>query len=173
MYGSWDMEHNRQNFYLFWTTFCPFTLSTPSAYGPRKSKFWKNKQHTWKYYHFTYVYHKWQSYEVWFLRYEVQQTEFFVILDRFLPFYSSPSSSPPFYPPNNPKYQNFEKIKQSPGDIIILHMCTINYDHMMYGSWYIEHEEQNFLSFWTNFLPIYPLKAEKSRFWKNEKNAWR
>ena len=22
-----------------------------------------------------------------------------------------------------------------PGDIIILHMCTKNYDHMMYGSW--------------------------------------
>ena len=26
-------------------------------------------------------------------------------------------------------------MKKMPGDIIILHMCTKNYDHMMYGSW--------------------------------------
>ena len=51
-------------------------------------------------------------------------TEFFVILDHFLPF----------YPPNNPKNQNFEKMKKTPGDIIILHKCTINDNHMMYGS---------------------------------------
>ena len=30
--------------------------------------------------------------------------------------------------------QNFEKMKKVPGDIIILHMSTINDNHMMYGS---------------------------------------
>ena len=40
----------------------------------------------------------------------------------------------PFYPPNNLKNQNFEKMKTMPGDIIILHMCTKNYDQMMYAS---------------------------------------
>ena len=43
----------------------------------------------------------------------------------------------PFFalsPPNNPKNQNDEKMKKSPGDIIILHKCTINYKHVMYGS---------------------------------------
>ena len=35
--------------------------------------------------------------------------------------------------PNHLKNQNFKKMKKSPGDIIILHMCTKNYDHMMYG----------------------------------------
>ena len=50
-------------------------------------------------------------------------TEFFVILGHFLPF----------YPPNNPKNQNFEEVKKTPGDIIILHKCTINDSHMMYG----------------------------------------
>ena len=40
----------------------------------------------------------------------------------------------PLYP-TSPKNQNFEKMKKMPGDIIILHMCTKNYDHMMYGSW--------------------------------------
>ena len=43
----------------------------------------------------------------------------------------------PFFallPPNNPKNQNFEKMKKPPGDIITLHMCTINDNHTMYGS---------------------------------------
>ena len=51
--------------------------------------------------------------------------------------------------PNNTKKQNFEKIKKSPGDVLILHMCTINESHMMYGSWDIECNRQNYLSFWT------------------------
>ena len=37
-------------------------------------------------------------------------------------------------PPNNPKNQNFEKMKKTCGDIIILHLCTTNDDHIMYGS---------------------------------------
>ena len=37
-------------------------------------------------------------------------------------------------PPKNPKNQNSKKIKKTPGDIIILQMCTKNSDHMMYGS---------------------------------------
>ena len=49
---------------------------------------------------------------------------FFVILDCFLPF----------YPHNNPKNQDFEKMKKIPGDIIILYMCTKNYNHMVYCS---------------------------------------
>ena len=59
-----------------------------------------------------------------FLRYGAQRTEFFVILDHFLTF----------YPINNPKNQNFENMKKKPGDMIILHMCTKIYDHMMYSS---------------------------------------
>ena len=39
-----------------------------------------------------------------------------------------------FYPSNNSKNQNFKKMKKRPGDIIIFHMCTKNYDKMMYGS---------------------------------------
>ena len=53
-----------------------------------------------------------QSYEVQFLRYSVKQTEFFVILGHFLPF----------YPPNNRQNENFIKMKIAPGDVIILHM---------------------------------------------------
>ena len=37
-------------------------------------------------------------------------------------------------PPNSLKNQNFEKMKKTTGDIIILNRCTKNYDQMMYGS---------------------------------------
>ena len=39
---------------------------------------------------------------------------------------------------NNPENQNFEEIKQASGDVIILHMCTKNHNHMMYMSWDME-----------------------------------
>ena len=66
------------------------------------------------------MYHKRQSYDVCYLRYQERQTEFFVILDHFLPFY-------------NIKNQKFEKLKKASGDII-LDRRTKNYDQMMYGS---------------------------------------
>ena len=59
--------------------------------------------------------------------------EIWSVTDRFFshfrPFFAllPPPPSPP--PPNNP-----EKMKKTPGDIIILHMCTKNYDQMMYSS---------------------------------------
>ena len=141
---------------------------------------------------YIHVYHKWRSYDLWFLKYKVRQTnfchfgpffalsalslttwkikfftlkrapgdiiilyictindnhmmcgswdmecirQFFVILDRFLPF----------YPSTDTENQNFEKMKKTSGDSIILHMCTINDNHMMYGYWDMEHDGQNFL----------------------------
>ena len=47
------------------------------------------------------------------------------IFYHFRPFFA-------FLPPNNSKNQNFEKMKKNPGDIIILQMCTINNNHVMY-----------------------------------------
>ena len=82
---------------------------------PEKSKFWKNKKTALRNYHFTHVYHKWKSYDTWFLRYGVWQT----IFCHFGPFFA-------LLPPNNPKNQNFDNMKKTHGDIIILHVCTIN-----------------------------------------------
>ena len=111
MHGSWDIECDRQIFFVILEHFLAFY--PPS--NPKNQNFEKNEKNAWRYYHFTQVYHKWQSYGVWqvyhkwqsyydpwqvsykwqsydewFLRYEVWQTEFFVILDCFLPFYPSP-----------------------------------------------------------------------------------
>ena len=84
------------------------------------------------------------------------QKQFFVILGHFLPF----------YPTDNLKDQNFEKMKKTPWDIIILHLCTIHDDHAMYSFWNIECDRQNVFSFWTFFALLQP---RKWKFWKNEK----
>ena len=109
-------------------------------------------------------YHKWRSYDIWFLKYKAQQTEIFNILGHFLPFqpldkkenqnfntekntwryyHFAPEMAIiwcmvpeiwsttdmifvildhflPFYPPMDPENQNFEKMKKTPEDIIIL-----------------------------------------------------
>ena len=127
-YGFWDVEHNRQFFFVILDHF--FTLITPKKPKINILKKWKN---TWRYYHSTHVYHKWQSYDIWFLRYGAQQRGFFVILDHFLPFN-----------PTNPKNQNFEKMKKPPWDIIILHKCAKNHDHMLHCSWDLMRSRYNF-----------------------------
>ena len=74
-------------------------------------------------------------YDSWYIK--VQQREFFVILGHFLLFHPPP-------PPKDKENQNFGKLKKKPRDIIILHMCTINDNHLKYGSWDMEHNRQNF-----------------------------
>ena len=75
----------------------------------------------------------------------------------------------PFYPPNNLKNQNFEKWKKY-GDIITLHLRTTNDDHMMYGSWDMEHDRHNFLSLFGYVLLFYaPNNLENQNFEKMKK----
>ena len=77
----------------------------------------------------------------------------------------------PLLPPNNLKNQNFGKMKKIPRDIITLHMCTIKVNHIMYGSWDMEHNGQNFLSFWTVFCPFTPLTTWKIKILKKWKKS--
>ena len=56
-----------------------------------------------------------------------------------------------------------------PEYIIILHMYTINDNHMMYGSWNMGHDRQIFLLFWTILWFSIPLTIQKIQFWKHEK----
>ena len=136
-------------------TYCHFGLffALLLPYGPRKLEFWKHENNVWRY-HFTHAYHKWQSYDVWLLRYAVRRTKFFVILDRFLPF----------YPLNNPKNQNFAKIKKTPGGIIILHMCK----WQSYNEWFLRDgaQQTDFFVILDNFLPFTPLTTQKIKILK-------
>ena len=94
-----------------------------------------------------------------------------VILGHFLPFYS----------PKNPKIQNFEKNDKIAKYIIILLMRTKNHNHMMHGSWAMEWDRQNFLSFWAIFCPITHLTIPRISIFKkwktpqknNNSNTWR
>ena len=94
MYGSWDTEWDRQIFCHFgW-----FLALTPPPTPPMlpKNKILKKKKkkkclETVLLY--ILVYHKWRSYDIWFLTYTVQQTEIFIIL--------------PFQPFDNLEDQNF------------------------------------------------------------------
>ena len=61
-------------------------------------------------------------------------------------------------PPKNPKDQ-----------IIILHMCTKHYNHMIYGSWDMEWAGHNFLSFWATFCPFTHLTTQKINILKKFK----
>ena len=103
---------------------------------------------------YIHVYHKQRSYAICFLKYKARQTEFFVICDYILPF----------DPLDNPENKNFEKLKPTPGDSINLHICTKKDNHMMYGSFDMEHYRQNFLSFWTIFCHFKPYGPTKSKF---------
>ena len=110
------------------------------------------------------VYHKWTSYDIWFLKCNVQQTEVFLSLKK-------------------------KKKEKEPEDIITLYMCTKNFDQMMYGSWDMVRDRCNCFSFWAIFCPFTPLllpptpsppptpaatyQPKKSKFLKNEKTAWR
>ena len=69
----------------------------------------------------------------------------------FLSFWTIISLLPA--PTNNTKNQNFEKLKKNPEDIIILHKCTKNHDHMKYCS--LEMARSKFNSF--SFLAIFSL----------------
>ena len=62
---------------------------------------------------------------------------------------------------NTLKNENI-KHEKIPGDIIILHKCTKNHDHMLYYSWDMARVACNcYFSFWAIFSPFIPLTAQK------------
>ena len=140
LYISWDMSVIDITFSHFWLFYALLHL-----------KFWKNFEKMKKVpvdiiiLHMCAINENQIMYVSWDM--ERGRHNFFLILDHFLPFY------PPFLPTNNSENQNFEKMKKKPwpGMIIISHKCSINENHMMYDSWNMNRDRQNFLSFWAIF----------------------
>ena len=96
------------------------------------------------------MYQKSQSYDVCFLRYGVRQTlSFWVIFALLLPL--------------QPRKLKLWKNGNTPGDIILLHICTKNKD--------MECDRQNCLLFWAIFCPFTSKTTRKIKIlekWKNE-----
>ena len=71
----------------------------------------------------------------------------------------------------SPKNQTFGKMKKIAGDIIILHMCTKNHNHMRYSSWYTEWHKTfcHFGLFFTFLTPSPPNNPEHQNFEKMKK----
>ena len=131
-------------FFVILGYFLPFHPTN----DPENQNFWKTEKNTGRYYHFTYVYYKWQSSDVWFLRYGPQRTEFFV----------------------NPKNRNFEKITKKPPKnliFIILHKCIKNQDHVLHCFWDTSRDRCNiYFSFWAIFCIFNPPHPPKLTTWK-------
>ena len=116
MYGSWDTEWDRQNFLSFWVIFCPFNTCAPPNV-PENQNFGKKKWKCLEILSFcTYmctINEDNMIYGSWNRRYIQQKClSFWAILY-------------PFSPLTTWKIQIL-KLKKTPGDIIILEICTIN-----------------------------------------------
>ena len=68
-----------------------------------------------------------------------------------------------------PQKLKFAKNVKKPRDIIFLHMCTINENHVMSGSWDARCNRQSFLLFWVIFCPFTPLTIQKFKILKKWK----
>ena len=142
-----------------WHNFChfgPFFALLPH-YWPPKLKFGKDVRNTWRYYPFPYVYHKRKSYHMKYGSWDIRHNRVFC---HFLPF----------DPTNNLKNLNFEKMKKTPGDIIILHKHTINYNHDV---WFPRYEAwpTELFSVLGHFSPFYPTNNPKNQNFEKMKKS--
>ena len=127
MYGYWDIRHDGQNFLSFWALFFPFTLLI--TWYVKILKKWKKMPGDIIILHKCTKNHDHKLYYSWDMACDGCNF-YFAFWTIFCPF----------IPPNSPKIQNLKKNEKLPGDIIILHLCTKNYDHVMYDFWDMVHD---------------------------------
>ena len=112
------------------------------------------------------MYNKWQSYNVWFLRYGVWQTEFFVIFDNFLPI----------YPLKTWKIKSLKKWKKSL-EILSFFTSVPKIMIICYTVPKIWHVTDVIVIFHFGFIfcPFFYLcnSPKTEKFLKNEKTTWR
>ena len=71
IHGSWNIGYRvwQAEIFNILSHVLPF-----QPFGNLENQNFNIEKNTWRYYHFTHLHHKWQSYDVWFLRYGAQQT---------------------------------------------------------------------------------------------------
>ena len=82
----------------------------------------------------------------------------------FCPFTSTPSPTL-----TTQRIKILKKWKKTPGDIIILQKCTINDNHLIYGSWDMKCTRQTFFAIMGHFLSFYSANNENLKK-KKKKN---
>ena len=141
MYSSWDTEGDKQIFFSFWAI---FSLFTPLIKNLKKCL-------EIFFLHMYTINEDYMMYDSWNIRHDRQN------FLSFCPIFC------PFTAPWRPGKSKFWKIEE------ILHMCTINDNHMVYGTWNMERDGQNFFSFWVIFCSFTPLTMTKITFLKKWK----
>ena len=116
--------------------FGPLTLLTT-----RKIKILK-KWNTWRYYHFTLVYHKWQSYDACSLRYGVQKT----IFCHFRPFFAI--------------FKNLNKNAQR-----YYHSTSVYHKWKSYNEWFLRYGTEFFLIL-DHLLAFFKILKKWKKVWK-------
>ena len=116
-----------------------FYALLPLPIKTKKIRILKKKKNYRRYHHFICAP---KTTIIWGTLLEIQSESdrIFVILSHFCPF------TPSLPPLTTQKIQILKKWKKMPGDIIILHMCTINETHVMYCSWDKKCDRQNLFS---------------------------
>ena len=152
--------------YRAWQTefFChsgPFSPLSPPSPPPilwsQKIKIKKKwKKNTWRYYHFANEYHKWQSYDEWFLRYGMQWTEYLVIWTVFCPFSHLTTQKIKIFK----KWENHLEILSFYRCVPKMTIIWCTFPKIR------KRDRQNFLSFWVIFCPFTPLTTQKIKILK-------
>ena len=137
---------SRENFLSYWVIFCSFTLHPlPRTRKIKILENWKKNPRDIIILHMCSINDNHLKYGSWDMEHIGQN--FFLILDLFC-----------FFTIN----QNFEKLKKTVGDIIILHKCTKNHDNMLHYSWELAHVDVIFYTpFGAIFCPFTPTTTQK------------
>ena len=108
----------------------------------------KCKKNTWRHHYFTPLYQISQWYDLQFLRYIVWKTD----IGNYRSFIALLRPPPSLNTRKSEFWRNEQKIA---GDIIILHICTKNHNHLRCSSWDTKDTETEFFANLGRFLPFY------------------
>ena len=127
IYSSWDTEWDSKDFLLFWFIFCLFNKPTPPLMILKIKILEKNEKNAGDIILlYIYMYHKWRSYVIWFLKYKVWQTEMFIILGHFMPF----------QPFDNLENQNFKVEKNTWS---YYYFIRLHHKRQSYDVWFLKY----------------------------------
>ena len=151
------MVHEGCNCFSFWAIFCSFTPLT--AQKIKISKKWNKKLEISSFYT--------SVPKLMIICYTVP--EIWCVMDVTFIFHFGPFFAL-LLPITAQKMKISKKWKKRPGDIIILHNCTKNYDYKLYCFWDMACDGCNCsFSFWAIFCPFTPLTARKMKISKKRK----